>query len=111
MNSAVYQPTTVSFENTSGSIFPHQTTTTSRLKAAFRKPWMKIILFIASMFFTALGIILMGASFADYEDAIENEETVTDEPIHEKDFDIVLMILGAFFTIFGIFLMGKLANA
>lgn len=101
---AVYQPTTVSFENT-GPLFP-QTTTTSRLKTAFRKPWMKILLLVGSLFFIALGLILCGASFADYEDAIQNEDVITDIPVHEKDFDIVLMILGGFFTLFGVFLLG-----
>lgn len=106
-NASVYQPTTVTFENTSGTIFPHQTTTTSRLKAAFRKPWMKILLLVGSLFFIALGLILMVSSFADYEDALANEDIVSDMSIHEKNFDIVLMILGAFFTIFGICLMGE----
>lgn len=102
---AVYQPTTVSFEN-SGAIFP-QTTTSSRLKHAFRKPWMKILLLILTLFFIALGLILFAASFADYEDAIHNEEVVTELPVHEKEFDVVLMILGGVFALFGIFLLGK----
>lgn len=103
---AVYQPTTVSFEN-SGAIFP-QTSTTSRLKTAFRKPWMKILLLVGSLFFIALGCVLCAASFADYEDAINNEDIVTELPVHEKELDKVLMALGAFFFLFGIFLLGKL---
>jgi hypothetical protein len=102
---AVYQPTTVSFENT-GPIFP-QTTTTSRLKSAFRKPWMRILLLIGSLFFVALGLILSTASFADYEDVVQNEDVVTERPVHEKEFDIALMILGGFFLLFGIFLLGE----
>jgi hypothetical protein len=107
MNSAVYQPTTVTFENNSGPIFPHQTTTTSRLKAAFRKKWMQIILLIGSLFFISLGLIVMITSSVDFEDAIANEDNVTEISVHEKEFDIVLMILGAFFTIFGIVLLGE----
>lgn len=103
---AVYQPTTVSFENT-GPIFPHQTTTTSRLKSTFRRPWMKILLLVGALFFLALGLVLFGASFADYEDAIANEDVVTELPIHEKEFDVGMMVLGGFFTLFGICLLGK----
>lgn len=103
---AVYQPTTVSFENT-GPIFAHQTTTTSRLKSAFRRPWMKILLLIGALFFIALGVVLFAASFADYEDAIAFEDVVTELPVHEKEFDIGLMILGGFFTVIGICLLGE----
>lgn len=104
---AVYQPTTVSFENT-GPIFPHQTTTTSRLKSAFRRPWMKIILLIGALFFLALGLVLFATSFADYEDAIANEDFVTELPVHEKEFDVGMMVLGGFFALFGACLLGEL---
>lgn len=103
---AVYQPTTVSFENT-GPIFPHQTTTTSRLKSAFRRPWMKILLLVGALFFLTLGLVLFGASFADYEDAIDNEEIVSVLPKHEKEFDVGLMIIGGIFAIFGGCLLGE----
>jgi hypothetical protein len=102
---AVYQPTTVSFEN-SGSLLA-QTTTSSRLKTAFRKSWMRILLLISSLIFIALGLILTTTAFADYEDAINNEDIVTELPVHEKSFDITLMVLGSFFILFGAFLLGK----
>ena len=105
---SVYQPTTVSFEN-SGAIFP-QTSTTSRLKTVFRKPWMKILLLIGALFFITLGCVLCAASFADYEDAISNEDIVTELPVHEKELDKFLMALGGFFFLFGIFLLGKSMN-
>lgn len=107
MNSAVYQPTTVTFENNSGPIFPHQTTTTSRLKAVFRRKWLQILLLIGALFFIALGLVLMITSSIDYEDAVASEDFVTEKPVQEEELDIVLMILGAFFTIFGILLLGE----
>lgn len=107
MNSAVYQPTTVTFENNSGPIFPHQTTTTSRLKATFRRKWTQVLLIVGSLFFITLGLIVMVTSSVDYEDAIANEENVTEIPVHEKEFDIILFFIGIFFTIFGILLLGE----
>lgn len=106
---AVYQPTTVSFENSGGSLLA-QTTTSSRLKTAFRKPWKQTLLLCAGLLFLALGIVLTGTAFADYEDAIENEDTVTDLPVHEKESDVVLIVLGVFFTLFGFVLLGKYEN-
>lgn len=107
---AVYQPTTVSFENSGGSLLA-QTTTSSRLKTAFRKPWKQALLLSAGLVFLSLGIVLTSIAFADYEDAINNEDVVTDLPVHEKDYDIFLIFLGVFFTIFGFVLLGKLSSA
>lgn len=106
---AVYQPTTVSFENT-GPIFAHQTTTTSRLKSAFRRPWMRILLLVGALFFIALGLVLAGASFADYEDELQYEDVVTEVPEHEKEVDVALMVLGGFFAVLGICLLGEFGN-
>lgn len=69
---------------------------------------MKILLLVGALFFIALGLILCAASFADYEDAINNEDIVTELPVHEKELDVVLMALGGFFFLFGLFLLGKL---
>lgn len=102
---AVYQPTTVSFENSGGSLLA-QTTTSSRLKTAFRRSWKQALLLAAGLLFLALGIVVTATAFADYEDAIDNEDSVTDMPVHEKDFDIALCILGSFFIIFGFVLLG-----
>ena len=106
---AVYQPTTVSFENSGGSLLA-QTTTSSRLKTAFRKPWKQTLLLSAGLLFLALGIVLTGTAFADYEDAIYNEDVVTDMPVHEKEYDVVSIVLGVFFTLFGFVLLGKYEN-
>lgn len=106
---AVYQPTTVSFENSGGSLLA-QTTTSSRLKTTFRKPWMQALLLAAGLLFLALGIVLTASAFADYEDVVANEEFITDLPKHEKDYDVVLIVLGLFFTLFGFFLLGKFQN-
>lgn len=107
---AVYQPTTVSFENSGGSLLA-QTTTSSRLKTAFRKPWKQALLLAAGLLFLALGIVVTATAFADYEDAIDNEDVVTDIPVHEKDYDIVLSLLGGFFVIFGFVLLGMYEDA
>ncbi len=107
---AVYQPTTVTFETTSGPFPPQTSTTTSRLKAIFRKPWAKIALLFGGLFFVALGIILFSCSFADFEDTIKNEDTVTEIPVQEKEFDIAFMVLGVFFFLFGLFLLGEQSN-
>lgn len=106
---AVYQPTTVSFENSGGSLLA-QTTTSSRLKTAFRKPWRQTLLLAGGLVFLALGIVLTCVAFADYEDAIVNEETVTEMPVHEKEVDVFLIVLGVFFTIFGFAMLGKCGN-
>lgn len=106
---AVYQPTTVSFENSGGSLLA-QTTTSSRLKTAFRKPWRQALLLSAGLLFLALGIVLTATAFADFEDAIANEDIVTDLPVHEKEYDAVLIVLGIFFTLFGFVLLGKYEN-
>ncbi|CRK87004.1 CLUMA_CG000855, isoform A [Clunio marinus] len=103
--SAVYQPTTVSFENSGGSLLA-QTTTSSRLKTAFRKPWMQTLLLLAGLFFIALGIVLTVSAFADYEDVMANEDIVKDLPPHEMEYDIFFVFLGVFFTIFGFVLLG-----
>lgn len=107
---AVYQPTTVSFENSGGSLLA-QTTTSSRLKTAFRKPWRQTLLLAGGLVFLALGVVLTSVAFADYEDAIVNEEIVTEMPVHEKEVDVFLMSLGVFFTIFGFVMLGKCGNA
>lgn len=104
--SAVYQPTTVSFENSGGSLLA-QTTTSSRLRTTFRKPWTQALLLAAGLMFLALGIVLTATAFADYEDVIANEDIVTDLPINEKRNDIVFIFLGGFFAIFGLVLLGK----
>lgn len=106
---AVYQPTTVSFENSGGSLLA-QTTTSSRLKTAFRKPWMQSLLLAGGLLFLALGIVLTASAFADYEDVMANEDIITDIPKHEKDVDMFLIFLGVFFTIFGFVLLGKCEN-
>lgn len=61
--------------------------------------------------FLALGIVLTSVAFADYEDAVVNEEIVTEMPVHEKEVDVFLMSLGVFFTIFGFAMLGKCGNA
>lgn len=106
---AVYQPTTVSFENSGGSLLA-QTTTSSRLKTAFRKPWKQALLLAAGLLFLAVGIVMTATAFTDYEDVVENEDIVTEHPIHEKEFDIVLIFLGVFFTLFGFVLLGEYEN-
>lgn len=106
----VYQPTTVSFENSGGSLLA-QTTTSSRLKTAFRKPWMQSLLLTGGLLFIALGIVLTATAFADYEDAIANEDVVNEMPVHEKEYDAFLISLGVFFSIFGFVLLGKCGNA
>lgn len=106
---AVYQPTTVSFENSGGSLLA-QTTTSSRLKTAFRKPWKQALLLAAGLLFLALGIVLTASAFADYEDVLANEDIITDLPKNEVSFDIVFIILGVFFTLFGFVLLGKFEN-
>lgn len=106
---AVYQPTTVSFENSGGSLLA-QTTAGSRLKLAFRTTIRKTCLLVASLVFISLGIILTASATADYEDATANEDVVTDIPVHEKELDIGFIVLGAFFTIFGFILLGKSQN-
>lgn len=107
---AVYQPTTVSFENSGGSLLA-QTTTSSRLKTTFRRPWMQAGLLAAGLLFLALGIVLTASAFADYEDVVANEDIITDLPANEKPLDVVFMFLGVFFTIFGFVLLGKSGNA
>lgn len=106
---AVYQPTTVSFENSGGSLLA-QTTTSSRLKTAFRKPWMQTLLLSGGLIFLALGVVLTATAFADYEDAVANEDVVTDLPVHEKEYDVFLIFLGVFFTLFGFVLLGEYEN-
>lgn len=107
---AVYQPTTVSFENSGGSLLA-QTTTSSRLKTTFRRPWMQALLLAAGLLFLALGVVLTASAFADYEDVVANEDKITDLPPHEKDVDILLIFLGLFFTIFGFVLLGEYDDA
>lgn len=107
---AVYQPTTVSFENSGGSLLA-QTTTSSRLKTTFRKPWMQALLLIGGLFFLALGIVLTASAFADYEDVVANEGNITDMSENEKEFDVLFVFLGVFFTLFGFVLLGKFENA
>lgn len=62
---------------------------------------------IGGLLFLALGVVLTCISFADYEDAVANEDIVTDLPVHEKEYDVFLMCLGVFFTIFGFVLLGE----
>jgi hypothetical protein len=106
---AVYQPTTVSFENSGGSLLA-QTTTSSRLKTVFRRTWTQALLLAAGLMFLALGIVLTASSVADYEDVLANEETIHDFPKDEKQIDVILMFLGVFFTLFGFFLLGECEN-
>jgi hypothetical protein len=106
---AVYQPTTVSFENSGGSLLA-QTTTASRLKTAFRKPWMQSLLLAGGLLFVATGVVLTSTAFADYEDSVSNEDIVTEMPVHEKEYDIVCIVLGIFFCLFGFVLLGKFEN-
>lgn len=106
---AVYQPTTVSFENSGGSLLA-QTTTSSRLKTTFRKPWMQALLLAAGLMFLAFGIVLTASAFADYEDVIVNQDDITDLPKNELQIDIVFIVLGVFFTLFGFILLGKYEN-
>jgi hypothetical protein len=104
---AVYQPTTVSFENSGGSLLA-QTTTESRLKTIFRKTWKQALLFATGLMFIALGLVLSVSAFAVYEDVLENEDDMDhDFPKDEKQLDVFFMVLGVFFTIFGFFLLGK----
>lgn len=67
---------------------------------------MQTLLLTGGLVFLALGIVLTSTAFADYEDAIENEDVVTDLPVHEKEYDVVLIFLGVFFTLFGFVLLG-----
>ena len=105
---AVYQPTTVSFENSGGSLLA-QTTTASRLKTVFRKPWRQALLLAAGLMFLALGIVLTASAFADYEDVVANEDLL-DLPKKEQQLDVIFMVLGVFFTIFGFVLLGECEN-
>lgn len=105
--SAVYQPTTVTFGDNGGGSLLSQTTTTSRLRQAFRKPWTQALLLAAALLFLALGLILTSVAFADYEDVVANEDVVTDLPVNEKRNDIIFIFLGGFFTIFGLVLLGE----
>lgn len=107
---AVYQPTTVSFENSGGSLLA-QTTTSSRLKTTFRKPWMQALLLAAGLLFLALGVVLTASAFADYEDVVANEDMITDLPPNEKEVDVALIFLGLFFTLFGFALLGEYDDA
>lgn len=68
---------------------------------------MKALLLVGALFFLALGLVLAGASFADYEDVVENEDVVTELPVNEKKIDVVLMVAGGFFTVVGICLLGE----
>lgn len=108
--SAVYQPTTVTFGDNAGGSLLAQTTTSSRLRQAFRKPWTQVLLLATSLIFLALGIVLTCVAFADYEDVVANEDVVTDLPVNEKRNDIIFIFLGGFFTIFGLVLLGELGS-
>jgi hypothetical protein len=107
--SAVYQPTTVSFENQGGSLLA-QTTTSSKLRTVFRKPWRQAVLLALGLMFLAVGIVVTATGFADYEDIIANEDFVTEQPINEERNDFILIFLGGFFAIFGLVLLGKYEN-
>lgn len=72
---------------------------------------MQTLLLTGGLLFIALGVVLTATAFADYEDAIENEDTVTDLPVHEKEYDIFLIVLGVFFSIFGFVLLGMYGDA
>lgn len=100
---AVYQPTTVQFEN-SGMHF--QTSAGSRLKSFFRKTYMQVLLLILGLLFLTTGIVLTASAAADYEDVEEFKENIT-SPVVEEETDIGLMVLGVFFTIFGFVLLGE----
>lgn len=71
---------------------------------------MQTLLLSGGLIFLALGIVLTATAFADYEDAVENEDVVTDLPVHEKEYDVFLIFLGVFFTIFGFVLLGEYEN-
>lgn len=86
-----------------------QTTTASRLKTVFRKPWRQALLLAAGLMFLALGIVLTASAFADYEDVVANED-ILDLPKKEQQLDVIFMVLGVFFTIFGFVLLGKCEN-
>lgn len=101
---AVYQPTTVTFEN-SGSLL-EQTTSSSRMKILLRKKWMKFLVLFLGLFFLALGIIVFGISTIDYEDSVEKEDVISELP-HEREIDVILIIIGVFFIIFGLIFLGK----
>lgn len=100
---AVYQPTTVQFEN-SGMHF--QTSASSRLKSFFRKTYMQILLLIVGLLFLTTGIVLTASAAADYEDVEEFKDSIS-SPVVEEEMDIGLIILGVFFTIFGFVLLGE----
>ncbi|CAO1428847.1 unnamed protein product [Diamesa hyperborea] len=98
---AVYQPTTVQFEN-SGMHF--QTSAGSRLKSFFRKTYMQVLLLILGLLFLTTGIVLTASAAADYEDVEEFKENIS-SPVVEEETDIGLIVLGVFFTIFGFVLL------
>lgn len=100
---SVYQPTTVTFENSNSLIA--QTRSSSRLKIIFHKTWMKVLLLIGGLLFLAVGLVIFSLGFIDYEDAVNNEGIVQEFP-HEKEFDITLIILGLFFASLGLVLLG-----
>ena len=100
---AVYQPTTVQFEN-SGMHF--QTSAGSRLKSFFRKTYMQVLLLVLGLLFLTTGIVLTASAAADYEDVEEFKDNIS-TPVVEEEMDIGLIVLGVFFTIFGFVLLGE----
>lgn len=101
---SVYQPTTVTFENSNSLIA--QTRSSSRLKIIFHKTWMKILLLIGGLLFLAVGLVIFCLGTVDFEDVMTNDDIVTEFP-HEKEFDITLIILGLFFASLGLVLLGN----
>lgn len=102
---SVYQPTTVTFENSNSLIA--QTRSSSRLKIIFHKTWMKILLLIGGLLFLAVGLVIFCLGFIDYEDSMTNDGDMSSEFPREKEFDITLIILGVFFASLGFVLLGN----
>lgn len=104
---SVYQPTTVTFENSNSLIA--QTRSSSRLKIIFHKTWMKILLLIGGLLFLAIGLVIFCLGTIDYEDSVTNEGgmDMSSEFPREKEFDITLIILGVFFASLGFVLLGN----
>ncbi|KAL7023101.1 hypothetical protein ACKWTF_012491 [Chironomus riparius] len=102
---SVYQPTTVTFENSNSLIA--QTRSSSRLKIIFHKTWMKILLLIGGLLFLAVGLVIFCLGTIDYEDSMTNDGgDMSSEFPREKEFDITLIILGVFFASLGFVLLG-----
>ena len=105
---SVYQPTTVTFENSNSLIA--QTRSSSRLKIIFHKTWMKILLLIGGLLFLAVGLVIFCLGTIDYEDSVTNDGDMSSEFPHEKEFDTTLIILGVFFASLGFVLLGNTSH-